>query len=126
MEWANAAYPSLKPLVSWMKNLIERVETLRKWTIEGQPKSFWLSGFFFPQGFLTGLLQNHSRKYNIPIDSLAFTFQITDMEFPEEAEAPDSKVDGALIHGLYIEGARWDRSSKSIDDSLSMEMHSVK
>lgn len=48
--WANAAYPSLKPLASWVKDLHERVDFIRTWLERGQPQTFWLSGFFFPQG----------------------------------------------------------------------------
>ena len=48
--WANSAYPSLKPLGSWVKDLILRCAFINNWIIHGQPKSYWLSGFFFPQG----------------------------------------------------------------------------
>jgi dynein heavy chain len=36
---------------------VKRVETLRSWLVNGQPTTFWLSGFFFPQGFMTSVLQ---------------------------------------------------------------------
>ncbi len=38
--------------------------------------SFWLPGIFFPQGFLTGTLQVHARKYDLPIDELSFEFTV--------------------------------------------------
>lgn len=46
------------------------------WLTVGPPESFWLSGFFFPQGFLTGVLQTHARKYALPIDQLMFDFNV--------------------------------------------------
>jgi dynein heavy chain, axonemal len=48
--WAKAAYPSLKPLASWVKDLHRRVQFMRAWLTAGTPKCFWLPGFFFPQG----------------------------------------------------------------------------
>ena len=48
--WANSAYPSLKSLGSWVSDLVLRCEFIYGWIKNGQPKSFWISGFFFPQG----------------------------------------------------------------------------
>jgi dynein heavy chain len=69
-NWESVAYPSLKPLASWYLDLKARVMFLEDWLVNGNPKSYWISGFFFPQGFLTGCLQTHARQYKIPIDEL--------------------------------------------------------
>uniref|UniRef100_A0A4W5QNL9 Uncharacterized protein n=1 Tax=Hucho hucho TaxID=62062 RepID=A0A4W5QNL9_9TELE len=75
-HWSTSAYPSLKPLASWVKDLALRTSFIESWIMRGQPKSFWISGLFFPQGFLTGALQNHARTYNLPIDELNFRFNV--------------------------------------------------
>ena len=56
-KWESKAYPSRKPLTSWMENLKERIAFFRKWLEVGFPVAFWMPSFFFPQGFLTSLLQ---------------------------------------------------------------------
>lgn len=77
-SWEAVAYPSLKPLASWIKDLIERVAFMENWLKGGNPNCYWISGFYFPQGFLTGVLQTHARKYQIPIDQLSFQYRIMD------------------------------------------------
>lgn len=76
--WKKVAYSSLKPLSSWIKDLKERVLFISDWFLKQLPNGYWMSGFFFPQGFLTGVLQTHARKYKIPIDTLAFKYRTTD------------------------------------------------
>merc|ERR1711965_34632 len=81
--WQSAAYPSLKPLASWVKDYFRRMDFFISWIENGEPTSYWMPGFFFPQGFLTGALQNHARMTQIAIDRLNFGFEVTDMSETE-------------------------------------------
>ena len=76
--WSKVAYPSLKPLSGWFKDLDVRVRFFTGWLKEGQPACFNLPAFFFQQGFMTGILQMHARRYGIPIDTLSFSYAIKD------------------------------------------------
>jgi len=53
---------------------------MSKWLKEGYPMCYWISGFFFPQGFITGVLQTHSRGHSIAIDKLLFSFRVLEMD----------------------------------------------
>jgi dynein heavy chain len=61
------AYPSLKPLVAWTRDLAQ----LEKWaTTAHPPNMFWMTGFTFPPGFRTAVLQTSARPNNVSVDSL--------------------------------------------------------
>jgi dynein heavy chain len=104
------AYDSLKALGAWYSDLASRVLFIRTWLNCGLPCVFRLSAFIFPQGFLTGALQSHARKYKIPIDLLSFDFEVTEYQREEEVKEP-AKV-GLFVSGLFLEGAMWDKVLK--------------
>ena len=75
-SWASVGFLSMKPLAAWVTNLCDRVKFLADWYTNGAPNTFWLDGFFFPQAFFTGSLQNHARANKIAIDKLCFHFKV--------------------------------------------------
>lgn len=77
--WENVAYPSLKTLPFWVKDLRQRVAFIEDWKLNGYPRHYWLSGLYFPQGFITGLLQTYSRERGIPIDQLRIEYKVSDI-----------------------------------------------
>ncbi len=66
----------MKPLAAWVSDLVLRMKFIQDWIDNGIPKVYWISGFFFPQAFLTGTLQNYARKNLISIDTISFGFQV--------------------------------------------------
>eukprot|EP01006_Ploeotia_vitrea_P028045 TRINITY_DN60801_c0_g1_i1.p1 TRINITY_DN60801_c0_g1~~TRINITY_DN60801_c0_g1_i1.p1 ORF type:complete len:662 (-),score=42.29 TRINITY_DN60801_c0_g1_i1:160-1866(-) len=118
--WEAKAYPSLKPLAAWVLDLQQRTDFIDSWFKNGLPPTFWLSGFYFPQAFLTGTLQNFARKHQISIDTVSFGFQYLTPEVNTITEGPE---DGVYIYGLHIEGARWDSNAKRIDESLPKQLY---
>ncbi|MCQ2818640.1 MAG: hypothetical protein MJ252_15335 [archaeon] len=61
--WADNAYLSLKPLSGWIIDLIKRFQFMTSWLYDGPPKSYWMSAFFFNQGFVTSIYQTYAVKY---------------------------------------------------------------
>ncbi|XP_047529766.1 dynein axonemal heavy chain 3 [Vanessa atalanta] len=111
--WMSKSYPSMKPLGSYVTDFLARLKFLQDWIDEGPPIVFWVSGFYFTQSFLTGVLQNYSRHNRIPIDQVHFEFTITSME----AECEEEPSFGVYCKGLFLEGARWNREAMQLDES---------
>merc|ERR1712093_823453 len=114
--WDKAAYPSLKPLASWFKDLEARMDFMHGWNKGGVPTSVCLPYIFFTQGFLTGALQKHARKHIIPIDSLEFSFIMTTY-FDDEELVDGPPEDGMYIRGLFLDAARFDIEKMALEPS---------
>lgn len=65
---------------------------------------------------MTGALQLHARKYQIPIDTLNFGFRVLDFESEDDVTSGPS--DGIYISGLFLEGARWDTERRCLAEPL--------
>ena len=117
------SYPCLKPLTGWVNEFFDRLTFLQTWIDGGIPVTFWLPGFYFPQAFLTGALQNYARKFQLPIDQISFAFKIQRIE--SQTEITEKVENGCVIYGLHLEGARWDMESFAIADSLPKKLFSL-
>lgn len=111
-QWANISYPSMKPLSSYVNDLIARLDFLRSWITSGEPKVYWLPGFYFTQSFLTAILQNYARRHRVQIDLIELINSVTVYENSDEAD----EQNGVLINGLYLEGAQWNRKGHHLDE----------
>jgi dynein heavy chain, axonemal len=78
---------------------------------EGAPPIFWLPGFFFAQSFFTAALQNYARARSMPIDVVAYGFEMLSLD-PSSHTAPPAE--GVYVHGLFLEGAGWDAGRRQL------------
>jgi len=121
-SWASRAWPSLRPLGSWLHDMLARQRQLSEWTGElATPKVTWISGLFNPQAFLTAVMQVTARKNEWPLDKLATVVDVTKKTAVEEVEG--ATRDGAYIHGLYVEGARWDVGAGGLEDAVMKQLY---
>ena len=119
--WIKSGFLSMKPLMSWIKDLNERITFFKDWYENGTPTCFCISRFSFPQAFLTGTLQNYARKHGCEIDLLTFEFKIMDdTTWDKVTEKPE---DGCYVYGMFLEGARWNYETHLLDNSLNRELY---
>ncbi|NXJ22597.1 DYH17 protein, partial [Dicrurus megarhynchus] len=119
-SWTRYAYPSLLSLATWYADLLLRIRELEVWSTDFVlPATVWLAGFFNPQSFLTAIMQSTARKKQWPLDKMCLAVDVTkkireDITFPPR--------EGSYVHGLFMEGARWDVPSGSIADARMKEL----
>jgi dynein heavy chain len=113
--WEEVGYPCLKPLAAWIEDFLRRIEFMGSWLAAGPRVTYWLPGFFFPQGFMTAVKQTYSRDNKIAVDTLKIGCVVTNMDVAGVTKAP---AFGAYVYGLYMEGGRFDRHSMVMAESI--------
>ncbi|XP_066451266.1 dynein axonemal heavy chain 14 isoform X2 [Eleutherodactylus coqui] len=114
LQKTTLCYP--RPNTSQTSDTLEVTATT---PLREEPDSFWLPAFFFPQGFLTAVLQNYARRTGVSVDSLTFKHQVLpiagnlwgpnrslrvgDVAFNEVSQPQE----GILVFGLFLDSVQW-------------------
>ncbi|EFJ08553.1 hypothetical protein SELMODRAFT_185288 [Selaginella moellendorffii] len=117
-QWLKA-YPSLKPLGPWTRDLLQRIIELKNWAERTYPLVYWLAGFTYPADFLTAVLQTTARRNLIPVDTLTWEFTIINKE---ESDIQEPPKEGIYVKGLFLEGAGWDSKNECLTEPKPMEL----
>uniref|UniRef100_A0A1I8G1P7 Dynein heavy chain n=1 Tax=Macrostomum lignano TaxID=282301 RepID=A0A1I8G1P7_9PLAT len=142
-------YESCKSLSAWAADLRTRVRFLAGWAERlvrdfqqrsgllkepdmfphgPEPFAHWLPAFFFPQGFLTAVLQAQARRLRVPVDLLEFRHRVLPSsppigsgsveEFAFQSGSP-TPTDGVFVFGLVLDSAAWTESAGGLTESPS-------
>ena len=118
--WTKIGFASIRGLGSWIADLKQRIGQLGNWAAElALPRSAWISGFFNPQSFLTAVMQTQARRNEWALDRVVVMTDVT-KKSPEDVDV--AAPDGSYIHGLFMEGARWETAVGAIAEARIKEM----
>ena len=102
----------------WFSSLLNRDEQYRSWLTNGRPNSFWLTGFFNPNGCLTAMKQEVTRKHKSDkwaLDDVVYHTEVTNFKGFDEVKSPPAE--GIYIHGLFLDGAAWSKPEAQLIES---------
>jgi len=121
MWWVKLGFASTRPLKSWRVNLQDRCLQLEDWINDplNVPKVVDISKLFNPQSYLTAIKQICCQNQGLELDKLQV---FTDVTKKEAKQVDTESKDGAFVTGMFLEGARWDSTSNSLEDSRPKEM----
>jgi len=109
----------LPSLGIWFSSLLLRDEQDRTWLNSGRPNSYWLTGFFNPQGMLTAMKQEMTRKHKADkwaLDDVTYHTDVTNFSNVEQVRSPPP-TGGVYVHGLFLDGCAWNKHDGVMVDS---------
>merc|ERR1711871_178880 len=112
-------------LGAWYASLIARDTQYRSWLSNGRPHSYWLTGFFNPQGYLTAVQQEITRAHkneNWALDSVVVHAEMTEIMNPDNIKS--TPKEGLYVHGLFMDGAAWRTHDGTLQESEPKKLFS--
>jgi dynein heavy chain len=121
-RWQKKGFPTTRALKSWLNNLKTRSEQLQSWTDDPMTplKCVDISLFFNPQSFLTALKQITCQLQQMELDKLQVYTDVT--KKADSKAVTEQAKDGAFVTGMWLEGARWETATNTLEDSKPKEM----
>lgn len=114
-KWEKISWES-PTLGYWFTDVLARSNQFTSWLEEGRPKLFWLSGFFNPLAFLTAIKQEATRAHTgWSLETVSLKTEVTKKDKDNIVIPKDSE--GVYIHGIYLDGAAWDKKAGKLIDS---------
>jgi len=98
----------------WFASFMQRVTQLNNWLNKGRPHSFWLTGFFNPNGFITATMQEVARRHQgWALDEVVMQNEVTKQDNNELRAGPE---EGVYVYGIILDGAGWDKKRACLID----------
>jgi len=107
----------LPTLGLWFSSFLARDAQNRTWMDSSRPMSFWLTGFFNPQGILTAMKQEVTRRHKSEswaLDDMVYHTDVTTMNDIVNVKA--LPAEGLYIHGLQLDGGAWNKPDKMLQE----------
>ncbi|XP_075973556.1 dynein heavy chain 8, axonemal kl-3 [Anticarsia gemmatalis] len=120
--WLKSSWSS-STLGFWFTEFLERTIQFAYWCFTARPNSFWMTGFFNPQGFLTAMRQEVTRAHKgWALDMVALHNDVTKFTYDEIKVPP---LEGVFVHGLFLDGAGWDRRNLRLCESTLKVLYTM-
>jgi hypothetical protein len=120
-DWAVAGrHVGGSSLGPWLATVQQRSELLSSVAKGHRPSTFALGVLCSPQGLLAAAVQEVARKRakeGWTLDAVSLASKVMPFD-REDAQARKPHEDGVLIHGLLLDGCRWDRQHGRLVEPL--------
>ncbi|CAE8701670.1 unnamed protein product, partial [Polarella glacialis] len=109
----------------WFTGLLDRYQQLSTWLEHGRKemKSYCITSFINAQGFLTGICQEVTRQRKKDQWALDDVVTHTEVLTVDPERVREMQEEGQNIHGLFIEGARWNKQEGKLEESEAKRLH---
>lgn len=125
-QWKKLSFPSERNLISWTENIKQRIDQMNIWKDDPVklPKVVFINRLINPNSFLTAIKQIYCRALKQELNKTTILTEVQKKMYWEQ-DLPELKdVDGALVFGFQVEGARWDINN-GLDESLPKQSFSI-